>query len=274
MKKILSALLLVIFQTNFSYSQLVDGSTAPDFTFTDISGNTQNLYSYLNAGKYVAIDISATWCHPCWLYHESGVLDSLYTLHDIRGDQTWKILFIEGDGNTTIDQLNGIGTTQGDWVTGTLFPIMNPAGVSLNDFLTNYNNSFFPTLYIVCPNKKVYQDTLNKGTKPSVSRWEYVASTMCGPVGVDEMKDANPLTIYPNPAKDFTTFYFSLNNSTEIKLTITNLLGQILAAKNFGVLHAGDQSIRYDLNNLNVGIYIFTVSDGNNRCIRKKVVVQ
>src|SRR4051812_23633012 len=104
-------------------AQLPDGSTVPDFTFTDLDGNTQNLYSYLNSGKYVAIEVSATWCHPCWVYHSSETMDSLYNIHDNPGDATWKILFIEGDGATTLADLHGTGTsTQGDWVTGTPYP--------------------------------------------------------------------------------------------------------------------------------------------------------
>ncbi|PQJ09355.1 hypothetical protein CJD36_019090 [Flavipsychrobacter stenotrophus] len=275
MKKALVVFLLVVFQTNFSYCQLVDGSTAPDFTFTDLNGNTQSLYAYLNAGKYVAIDISATWCHPCWLYHETGSFDSLYTQHDVPGDNTWKVLFLEGDGATTLADLQGTGTsTQGDWITGSQYPIMNPTGVALNDFLSNYNNTFFPTLYFICPNKKVYQDTLNKYPRGSVSTWEYVASNLCGPVGLDNLKDTNPLTIFPNPANGQTVLYFSLNSSAEVTLSVSNLVGQTIQTTNFGKLSAGDQSLRCDLSNLSAGIYMFTISDSNNLFVRKKFVVQ
>ncbi len=274
MKKVVVLLACAMFQVNFANCQLVDGTTAPDFTFTDINGNTQNLYSYLNAGKYVALDISATWCHPCWLYHLTGTLDSLYNLHDNPGDRTWKVLFLEGDGNTTLADLQGTGTsTQGDWVTGSLFPIMNPTGITLNDFISNYNNTAFPTLYMICPNKKIYQDTINKYPRGTVGIWQYVASSLCGPVGIDDLKDANPLTIFPNPAKDYTVLYFSLNNSTQLMLTVTNVLGQIVETKNFGILQAGDHSLKFDLSGLNTGMYTFTVS-GNSRHIRKKVVVQ
>ena len=34
-------------------------------------------------------------------------------------DQTKWVLFVEGDGGTDVNALNGIGNTQGDWVTGT-----------------------------------------------------------------------------------------------------------------------------------------------------------
>lgn len=275
MKKAFVIFLLVVFQTNFSYCQLTDGSTAPDFTFTDLNGNTQSLYAYLNAGKYVAIDVSATWCHPCWLYHESGSFDSLYTLHDVPGDNTWKVLFLEGDGSTTLADLQGTGTsTQGDWITGSQYPIMNPTGVALNDFLSNYNNTFFPTLYFICPNKKVYQDTLNKYPRGSVTIWEYVASNLCGPVGLDDLRDTNPLTIFPNPANDKTVLYFSLNASAEVTLSVSSLIGQTIQKTNYGKLSAGDHSLNYDVSNLSAGIYVFTISDSNNRVVRKKFVVQ
>lgn len=42
-------------------AQLADGSTAPDFTLTDINGQTHHLYDYLGAGKTVIIDF---FCCP------------------------------------------------------------------------------------------------------------------------------------------------------------------------------------------------------------------
>jgi len=262
--------------SNRAYAQPADGSTAPDFSFTDLSGNTQNLYTYLNAGKYVAVDVSATWCIPCFNYHNSHVSDSLYTMHDIPGDQQWKILLIEGDGGTNLADLQGTGTsTAGDWITGTLFTIINPPyGIALNDFKAAYNITVFPTLFLICPNKKVYQDTLNAGIKPSVSTWEHVVNNMCGPAGLDNISDANPLTIYPNPARDQVTLYFSLNNSADVKLSVANIVGQLMETKSFDHLYPGDQSLKYDVSKMQSGIYFFTVSDGNGRYIRKKVAVK
>ena len=260
---------------NRAESQLPDGSTVPDFTFSDLNGVSHHLYSYLNEGKYVALEVSTTWCHPCWLYHGAGVMDSIYTRHDDAGDSKWNVLFVEGDATTTAADLNGTGTnTQGNWVTGTLFPIMNPTDIALNDFLTYFNISTFPTLEIICPNKKVFQDTLNSSIRPGVRTWEYVVNTMCVPTGLDNILDKYPLTVYPNPAKDAVTLYFALNTPSVVTLKVSNCLGQLVDAKTFWVQYPGDQAIRYDVSHLQKGIYFFNLSDEKGHATHRKVVVQ
>ncbi len=274
MKKLLLFLSVTAASVSSLFGQLPDGATAPDFTFQDLNGNTHNLYTYLDQGKYVAIEISATWCSPCWAYHTSGAMDSLYNIHDAPGDQGWKVIFIEGDGNTTVDQLNGIGSTRGDWVTGTSFPILNPSGIPLNDFSAGYDAYSFPTLYLICPNRKVIHETINKYPRGYVSTWNYAATMQCGPAGLDNIADANPVTIFPNPATNQVDLYFSLNNSSEASLSVSDCIGRVIDIRQFGRLYPGDQKIRYDLGQYAPGLYFFTIADGNGRAVRKKVWIR
>jgi hypothetical protein len=277
MKKILYLFTAVLSLGSLQGSaQLPNGSTVPDFTFTDINGVTQNLYTYLNQGKYVALDVSTTWCDPCWTYHRSLVMDSLYEIHDIPGDNRWKVLFIEADGNTdSLDLLGLRSGSKGNWVNGTLFPIINPpVGIPLNDFRTGFNIAFYPTLYLICPNKKAYQDTLNIGEKPWVSTWEYVAAHNCGPAGLDDLQDARPLTVYPNPANEVTTLYFALNNTADVQVRITNMLGQNVRTVNYQKLMPGDQSLKLDVAGLDAGIYFLSLTSGGGRTVYQRVVIQ
>lgn len=143
---------LLFFDTTAS-AQVADGSIAPNFISTDIEGNEWELYEVLNQGKTVILDISATWCAPCWDYHQSGELETLYEMYGPDGTNELMVFLIEGDEMTTTDQLYGIGSgTLGDWVTGTHYPIIDDREIA-----EAFQINFFPTLFMICPTRKVYQ---------------------------------------------------------------------------------------------------------------------
>ncbi len=275
MREIIILISIVFSGIVASYGQLADGSTVPDFTFTDINGDTQNLYTYLDKGKYVAIDVFTTWCNPCWDYHSSGVLDSLYMRHDSPGDRTWKVLGMEGDAATTIDDLNGTGTnTRGNWLAGTLYPIVNPIGIVLNDFSSNFNIYSYPTLMVICPDRRVYADTLNYGDKPGISRWEYVASKQCGPVEVKNTPtQTNKLAISYNPIGANILVFFSLGKMQDISLSITNAVGQIIGTQSYQHLQSGPNKLTIDASLLQSGIYFITLSSDNSLPLNGRFII-
>ena len=131
-------------------AQLPNGSIAPDFTGTDLNGNTHNLYDYLDQGYTVIVDVSATWCGPCWSYHNTHALRDVYEQHGPgTADDRVIVLFVEGDQSTTVPELNGIGSeTQGNWVQGTPYPIINDH--TIGDLL---EITYFPTIYRICPSR-------------------------------------------------------------------------------------------------------------------------
>ena len=47
-----------------AFAQLANGTVAPDFTLTDYYGTTHQLYSYLNSGKTVFLEIFAVTVFP------------------------------------------------------------------------------------------------------------------------------------------------------------------------------------------------------------------
>ena len=135
-----------------------NGSIAPNFTATDINGIQHDLYSYLDSGYAVILDFSAAWCPPCWDYHEEGVLK---TLHEVYGPDSLnqiRVIYLECEDTNTSAQLNGVNAgntyataSEGDFVTGTPYPIIDNAGSIAND----YNVTGFPTILTVCPNRIV-----------------------------------------------------------------------------------------------------------------------
>lgn len=151
MKKVYTFLLILIsFQV---YAQIPNGTFAPNFKATDIEGNEWNLYDILAEGKTVILDVSATWCGPCWDYHQSGILDELYSEYGPDGTDELMVFLIEGDEDTTLEDLYGTGdNTWGDWVEGTHYPIIESRAIA-----EAFEISFFPTLFMICPDRKTYR---------------------------------------------------------------------------------------------------------------------
>lgn len=169
MKKLLTlSLVLVTFGLN---AQLADGSTSPNFSLDDLDGVNHDLYDYLDEGYSAILDFSATWCGPCWSYHQTGILEDMWSDYGPDGEDKVMVFMIEADPATSYDCIYGSsgcsGGSIGDWTAGVDYPILNPEAGDAAEVNADFAINYFPTLYGVAPNGEIYELA-----QTSYSEWE------------------------------------------------------------------------------------------------------
>ena len=210
MKKILQLVTAIIltFTSIQMKGQVTAGNLSADWTLTDINGVSYHLDSILNAGKTVFIDISATWCAPCWAYHNSGAFENLWVNHGPTGGtgvsssttNDCMVFFIEGDGTTNHACLIGDATncsggspTQGDWTAGVSHPIIDPTTTTnptVTAFDAIYNLAYFPTCVLICPDRSMTE--VDQFTTAQLYAAKAACSSATAAVDAEMITTSNP----------------------------------------------------------------------------------
>jgi hypothetical protein len=92
------------------------------------------------------------------------------------------------------------------------------------------------------------------------------------PMGIQENSIVHSLSIYPNPFSDNTTIAFSLSRAENVKLSVSNVLGQTVFSSEHGNLPAGANTLNFNGNNLPAGMYFMNLQTGD-KVITRKVTI-
>ena len=181
MKRILQLFIVAVGLISFGNvnAQLEDGTIAPNWTGTDINGNTWTLYDVLDSGKPAIIDVTATWCGPSWSYHQTGALQELYEEYGPNGSDDLMVFWIEGDASTSGADLEGTGgATVGDWTAGTNFPIIDDSSIGVDMGIPSGSGPY-PTFYVVCPDRRITNVDVGAIWPTADDFWSIASSVQC-----------------------------------------------------------------------------------------------
>jgi len=266
MKKLLLSIAFMFALTNIN-AQIQGynvGDVVDDFTITTIHGETVNLYSITETGKYVYIDFFFVTCGPC-----QATAPHFNQLHETYGCNEGDIYCMSVNTGQDNDSLveDYENTYGGDY---TYCPISSGDGGSgvVNGA---FSPAFYPTICLIGPDNKL----LNADIWPISSYTDFVdaltatgftpAEMECNTVGVEELESELNVVVYPNPASSFINIEMT-ENSTVKYIEFYNASGQKVAVINVEN-NSVSTDLKIDISDFENGLYIANIIDDNDNVI-------
>jgi plastocyanin len=162
MKKLITLLFLINILFLNAQTGLLNGTGyAPNFTVTDLNGNSHELYNYLDSGYVTVLEFLSVTCGHC-VMHAPGTENS-YLTNGPSGNNSARFLGLEVNGSTDSAAVANFANTH-----NVTFPIAN----DVTPYLINYQMSYTPTYYVVYPDRSYTTICANCITPTSASTIE------------------------------------------------------------------------------------------------------
>ena len=240
-------------------------TTAVDFTATDVHGNSHNLFTYLNAGKYVLIDFFYTTCVPC-----QGAAPQVNASYENFGCNTSGVFFMGIDyGDSDADVIAFDNTY------GAHYPCISgdAGGTSI---CSTYGITAYPTIILIAPDKSiVVQDMWPFSTSICNSTISgYGVNTASCPVGFTDYEKNLITGVYPNPASEQAQFTFMGEQNTLYTVSVFDLSGKPVLEQTMDIINtSGEYSYAVPVSNLAAGSYYLVLSSDKKPCGRVPLMV-
>lgn len=233
-------------------------TTAVDFNVNTMEGEPFNLFSHLNAGKYVAIDFFAYWCGPC-----AQTAPLFKQSYEQFGCNTGDVHFIaiEGDGSDaqtlTFEQDAGV-------VGGA--PTVSGLGGGGDAVHNSFGISALPTIILIAPNRQIVNQDIwpySVNIMQNLLNGQGVQTKSCNSVGVEDMASAIEVVAFPNPSSERINLRFNLDGADRVTIEIYDIMGQRVKVVAQDGLQIGPNTLEILVDAMAIGHYTARISTSN-----------
>jgi len=239
---------------------------AVDFTFTDTEGVEHNLFTELDAGKTIMLDLFFVNCGPCQYWSAS-----INHAYEHFGSGTGNVdfwSFTPYDNNAAVIGYESTYSIE--------FPSCSTEGGSL-DVLALYTSGTYgqftgyPTYVIICPDRSVTFDVWPiTENAPEV----IAAIEACGGTNIEEGSDQFVVNgLYPNPASEVSTLSFGLSHSGNVNILVYDLLGKEIMQLSYPSLPAGNHIAEIPVADMPEGAYFVSIMLNSERIHTNRLIV-
>ncbi|MDO8897088.1 MAG: T9SS type A sorting domain-containing protein [Bacteroidales bacterium] len=221
-------------------------NTAIDFTVTDITGVEHNLFTYLDAGKYVCIDFFFVNCGPCQVF-----APKFQQTFEHFGCNSSNVIFLSISSQDNMVAVQNYAASH-----NYTYPMVpNTWGVT-----TTYQIGAYPTIILIAPNRQIVEKDIWPVNTAQVlidKLLPYGAIPQsCSAVGVNELSDFS-FSVTPNPFRD----QIKIEVDSFVNVEIYDLMGKKLDS--FTV----NQLLNYNSSSLKPGIYMIKAFSSEGKIV-------
>jgi hypothetical protein len=174
-------------------------------------------------------------------------------------------------GNRTFVQPSGVGLTDPfNQTNPNPLPAQNSPALSGASFSNPRLGSFFTQTTYVGAFGTTRWDLPWANYNPQNTNYTSVEENYISSVPSDFSLSQN----YPNPFNPSTKIIYSVAKATDVKLYVTNILGQTVEVLVDNFREAGTYEITFNAENLSTGLYIYTLEAGDVKISKKMTLVK